>query len=80
MSSALSMKHLIVGIALVMLAGHPAAAESVQLEESDGVYMVPVRINNTITIPFVLDSGAGDISVPAASSKVPRRSPSPVTR
>jgi hypothetical protein len=26
--------------------------------------MVPVRINDAITIPFVLDSGAGDISVP----------------
>jgi len=62
--SALAMKHLIVGIALVMLAGHPAAAESIQLEESHGVYMVPVRINDAITLPFVLDSGAGDISVP----------------
>src|SRR5712691_2589490 len=58
------MKHLIVAIALVLLAAHPAAAESVQLEEAHGVYMVPVRINDAITIPFVLDSGAGDISVP----------------
>jgi len=29
-----------------------------------GVFMVPVRINDAITIPFVLDSGAGDVSVP----------------
>src|ERR1700704_4764366 len=58
------MKALIAGIAVVMLAGHPAAAESVQLEEAHGVYMVPVRINDAITIPFVLDSGAADISVP----------------
>jgi clan AA aspartic protease (TIGR02281 family) len=59
-----AMKHLIVGIVLVMLAAHPAAAESVQLEESHGVYMVPVRINDAITIPFVLDTGAGDVLVP----------------
>ncbi len=57
-------RRLIAAIALVMLAALPAAAESVQLEESHGVYMVPVRVNDAITIPFVLDSGAGDISVP----------------
>jgi uncharacterized protein/predicted aspartyl protease len=40
------------------------AAETVQLEAEHGVFMVPVRINDAITIPFVLDSGAGDLSVP----------------
>jgi clan AA aspartic protease (TIGR02281 family) len=55
---------LIAGLSLVMLATHPASSESIQLEELHGVYMVPVRINDAITIPFVLDSGAGDISVP----------------
>jgi clan AA aspartic protease (TIGR02281 family) len=57
------MKHLIAGIALLILAVQPAAAESVQLEEFNGVYMVPVRINDVIAIPFVLDSGASEISV-----------------
>ena len=57
-------RRLIAGLSLVVLAAHPAAAESIQLEEVHGVYMVPVRINDAITIPFVLDSGAADISVP----------------
>ena len=59
-----AVKHLIAGIALVLLAAQPLKAEGVQLEEEHGVYMVPVRINDAITIPFVLDSGAGDILVP----------------
>ena len=54
---------LIGGLCTLLLA-QPAASESIQLVQSGGVYMVPVRINNTITIPFVLDSGAADISVP----------------
>ena len=41
-----------------------AAAETIDLVREGGVFMVPVRINDAITIPFVLDSGAGDISVP----------------
>jgi hypothetical protein len=42
---------LIAGLSLVMLATHPAYSESIQLEELHGVYMVPVRINDAITIP-----------------------------
>ncbi len=41
-----------------------AVAKTVQLEHQHGVFMVPVRINDAVTIPFVLDSGAGDVSVP----------------
>ena len=41
-----------------------AAAETIDLVREGGVFMVPVRINDAITIPFVLDSGAGHISVP----------------
>ncbi|HEY8871418.1 MAG TPA: GDSL-type esterase/lipase family protein, partial [Stellaceae bacterium] len=41
-----------------------AVTETVQLEREHGVFMVPVRINDAVTIPFVLDSGAGDVSVP----------------
>jgi predicted aspartyl protease len=57
------MRRVIAGLSLVLLAAHPAFAESVDLEEAHGVYLVPVRINDAITIPFVLDSGAGDIAV-----------------
>lgn len=59
-----AMKHLMAAIGLAILSAQPSPAESVPLEELHGVYMVPVRINDAITIPFVLDSGAGDISVP----------------
>src|SRR5262249_16910958 len=34
------------------------------LVQSGGVYMVPVRLNDAIVIPFVLDSGSADISIP----------------
>jgi len=42
----------------------PALPDTIQLVQSGGIYMIPVRINDAITIPFVLDSGASDISVP----------------
>lgn len=51
--------------AVLLLAPISAAAESVQLEQSGGVYMLPVRINDAITIPFVLDSGAAEVAIPA---------------
>ena len=41
-----------------------AAAETIDLVPQDGTFMVPVRINDAVTIPFVLDSGAGVVSVP----------------
>ena len=38
---------------------------SVQMKKEGGTYVVPVLINNAITLDFVLDSGASDVSVPA---------------
>ena len=58
------MKHLVAGLIILTMLATPAFSETIQLEESHGVYMVPVRINDTITIPFILDTGAADISVP----------------
>jgi hypothetical protein len=49
---------------LGMLAALPAAAETIQLERSGGVYMVPVRINDAVMVPFVIDSGAAELSIP----------------
>lgn len=43
----------------------PSAAESIPLESSGGVYMLPVRINDAVTIPFVIDSGASEVAIPA---------------
>ena len=33
---------------------HPCAAETIQLGGQHGTYMVPVRINGAVTLPFVL--------------------------
>jgi len=38
---------------------------SVTMLRKDGVYVVPVLINNTITLDFIVDSGAADVSIPA---------------
>ena len=43
----------------------PAAAERIQLELEHGTYVVPVRINGSIILPFVLDTGASEVSIPA---------------
>lgn len=37
----------------------------VGLQSHDGVLLVPVVINNTLTLPFEIDSGASDVSVSA---------------
>ncbi|MBV9859129.1 MAG: retroviral-like aspartic protease family protein [Alphaproteobacteria bacterium] len=40
-------------------------AETVELERDHGIYMVPVQINGRLTIPFILDSGASAVAIPA---------------
>jgi clan AA aspartic protease (TIGR02281 family) len=37
--------------------------EEVQIEKRGSSYYVPVRINDTITLPFLLDTGAGDLAI-----------------
>jgi hypothetical protein len=39
--------------------------ETIRMEERGGVYVVPVRFNDTITLNSIVDSGAADVSVPA---------------
>jgi hypothetical protein len=39
--------------------------KEVQIERRDDTYRVPVRINDTITLPFLLDTGASDLVIPA---------------
>jgi predicted aspartyl protease len=41
------------------------SAASVPMQREKGVYVVPVLINDTITLNFVVDSGASDVSIPA---------------
>jgi hypothetical protein len=49
-------------------------SESIKFKQSGGVYMLPVRINDTVTVPFVLDSGAAEVSIPNDVFSVLRRS------
>jgi len=44
---------------------HPAAAETIQLKKhAGGGYLIPGRINDAVTVTFVLDTGASDVSIP----------------
>jgi clan AA aspartic protease (TIGR02281 family) len=45
-------------------AAQPVRAETVPLKRENGIYVVPVVINNQITLNFTLDSGATDVSIP----------------
>jgi predicted aspartyl protease len=38
---------------------------AVQMHMEGGIYVVPVLINEAITLDFVVDSGAADVSIPA---------------
>lgn len=41
------------------------AVDRINMERSGGIFVVPVLINDTITLNFVVDSGAADVSIPA---------------
>jgi predicted aspartyl protease len=43
----------------------PSGALAVPLRRSGGTLLVPVLINNAITLDFVVDSGAADVTIPA---------------
>jgi predicted aspartyl protease len=42
-----------------------SGASLIPLKEKGGTYVVPVLINKAITLNFVIDSGASDVSIPA---------------
>ena len=42
-----------------------ASAGSTPLQNQGGTFVVPVIINNAITLNFVVDSGAADVAIPA---------------
>ena len=42
-----------------------SASISVSMQTENGTYVVPVLINGAITLNFVVDSGAADVSIPA---------------
>jgi clan AA aspartic protease (TIGR02281 family) len=42
-----------------------SVTDEVKIEKRGNTYRVPVRINQTITLPFLLDTGATDLVIPA---------------
>lgn len=66
-------RRIIAGLVLAVLATLPALSETIRLEQSGGVYMLPVRINDTLTIPFILDSGAAEVVITEDIFSVLRR-------
>jgi clan AA aspartic protease (TIGR02281 family) len=58
----------IVSLALLLILGlgpSLGSAEQIPLEREHGIYVVSVPINQAISIPFVLDSGAAEVAIPA---------------
>jgi predicted aspartyl protease len=55
---------LVIASAFVLISMGYAYAEEVQLVRSGGVFTLPVRINGNLVLPFILDSGAADVSIP----------------
>lgn len=43
----------------------PPQRTAVPMDVQGGVYVVPIKINDTITLKFVVDSGAADVAIPA---------------
>jgi predicted aspartyl protease len=43
----------------------PSGATLIPVKAQGGTYVVPVLINKAITLSFVIDSGASDVSIPA---------------
>ena len=41
-----------------------AAGSSIPMKKAGGTYVVPVLINNAITLDFIVDSGASDVTIP----------------
>jgi clan AA aspartic protease (TIGR02281 family) len=41
------------------------STDEVTIERHGNTYTVPVRVNQTITLPFILDTGATDLVIPA---------------
>jgi hypothetical protein len=61
-------------LSAMLLASLPASAETVQLEQLHGIFMVPVQINDVVTVPFILDTGASEVVIPADVFLVLQRS------
>ena len=51
-------------LGLVLCNMTSAHSETIKLEHEGGVYKLPVRINEAVTLPFIVDSGAQNGHIP----------------
>ena len=52
-------------LAVVVPFAFARAGDSIPLQREGGTFVVPVLINDQITLKFTVDSGAADVSIPA---------------
>jgi gag-polyprotein putative aspartyl protease len=52
------------GILLAVVVPHTAYPDVIPLKSEGGTFVVPVLINDKLTLDFTLDSGAADVSIP----------------
>jgi clan AA aspartic protease (TIGR02281 family) len=59
-------RHWLAAVAVLLaLLTHTAAAETIQLKKHPGGgYLIAGRVNDAVTVTFVLDTGASDVSIP----------------
>jgi predicted aspartyl protease len=55
----------LVFLLILLMVADITNAQTIPLEQDHGIYLVPVRINDTITLPFVIDSGASEVAIPS---------------
>jgi hypothetical protein len=51
-------------LSLVIPAMQSAASEVIKLEQLNGVFRLPVLVNDVVEVPFVVDTGAGEVVIP----------------
>ena len=56
------------GLLLILLTS-PASAETIQMQPHAGGYLVSGRVNDAISLDFVLDTGATDVLIPEAAAQ-----------
>ena len=55
---------LVAGSTVSGLAQDRAAGHIVSIEPHDGAFVVPVVLNDVMTVKFIVDSGSADVSIP----------------
>src|SRR5262245_6532250 len=51
-------------LSVLILLPIEAVSETIQLQNEHGTYMVPITINGSVTVPFILDTGSSEVAIP----------------